>query len=88
MTRHDMTCSSCQKGAWHFVWPDFGVFEQEFDVFDMLFGRGESWRGTPPDASFSFFDNFMTLTYLTCGRGSGTPAEVMFSVFFTTVSLR
>ena len=29
------TCSPCEKGAWHFVWPDFGVFEPDFDVFDM-----------------------------------------------------
>ena len=25
------TCSSCEKGAWHFVQPDFGFFEPDFD---------------------------------------------------------
>ena len=35
------TCSSCEKGAWHFVRPDFGVFEPDFAETDMLLG----WRG-------------------------------------------
>ena len=34
------TCSSCEKGAWHFVRPDFGVFEPDFDETDMFVGRG------------------------------------------------
>ena len=34
------TCSSCEKGAWHFVRPDFGVFEPDFAETDMLLLAG------------------------------------------------
>ena len=34
------TCLSCEKGAWHFVWPDFGVFEPDFDETEKVLG----WR--------------------------------------------
>ena len=37
------TCSSCQKGAWHFVWPDFGVFEPDFDETDVTWGEAGEW---------------------------------------------
>ena len=29
------TCSRAEKGAWHFVWSDLGVFEPDFDETDM-----------------------------------------------------
>ena len=28
------TCSRAEKGAWHYVWSDLGVFEADFDVID------------------------------------------------------
>ena len=34
------TCSSCEKGNGHFVWPDFGFFEPDFDEMDKSLG----WR--------------------------------------------
>ena len=70
------TCSSYEKGAWHFVRPDFGFFKPDFDETDMLLGRDVSGRGIPAEACTLFvYHNFMTLTYLTCERGKGTPAE-------------
>ena len=29
------TCSRAEKGAWHYVWSDLGVFEPDFDVLDV-----------------------------------------------------
>ena len=29
------TCSRAEKGAWHLVWSDLGVFEPDFDETDM-----------------------------------------------------
>ena len=29
------TCLRAEKGAWHFVWSDLGVFEPDFDKTDM-----------------------------------------------------
>ena len=37
------TCSSCEKGAWHFVRPDFGVFEPDFDETDVTWGEVGEW---------------------------------------------
>ena len=32
-------CSRDEKGAWHYVWSDLGVSEQDFDEIDMLLAR-------------------------------------------------
>ena len=37
------TCSSCEKGAWHFVRPDFGFFEPDFDETDVTWGEVGEW---------------------------------------------
>ena len=34
------TCLRAEKGAWHLVWSDLGVFEQDFDETDMFTEAG------------------------------------------------
>ena len=35
-----LTCSRAEKGAWHLVLSDLGVFEQDFDETDMFTEAG------------------------------------------------
>ena len=34
------TCLRAEKGAWHYVWSDFGFFESDFDVLDATYTSG------------------------------------------------
>ena len=33
------TCLRAEKGAWHYVWSDLGVFEADFDVRRYMSGE-------------------------------------------------
>ena len=84
-----MRCSTCymrhadhvKRGRGTLFGLILGFSSQTLMSLTCYLGRVRVGGGTPPDASFSFFDNFMTLTYLTCGKGRGTPAEVRCSSF-------